>query len=303
MNTEYLSSSAKIPPPAPPSSPTNLATGQTASTTSLVYRLLVNRVDRYLTAPRGKWHFSRWPLTMPALDAAINGLEPLSLCAASGIGTSRWTAIDVDDDASLLYLTALAEHLAPQRCVLFEHSRRGGHLFIFHQPVPWSDAHAFGCELAERFGLDEAEVFPKRQGIHTLRLPGSVHPKTGRRYPIIDPATGEVVSLHQALAAIRPIELPTGNCSEIPNGSPGNDPEKPGSSAAFEALVAALEPLTDVRVYAPGRGSARCPWHDDRHPSLFIKNARFHCLSSRCGVWGDVKDVARWTEQGIQPPR
>lgn len=34
------------------------------------------------------------------------------------------------------------------------------------------------------------------------------------------------------------------------------------------------------------RGVALCPFHDDNHPSMGIKNNRFHCFA--CGAKGDV---------------
>jgi len=44
-----------------------------------------------------------------------------------------------------------------------------------------------------------------------------------------------------------------------------------------------LENLIEVK-----RKMAKCPFHDDRHPSMGIKNNRFHCFA--CGAKGDVID-------------
>ena len=35
-------------------------------------------------------------------------------------------------------------------------------------------------------------------------------------------------------------------------------------------------------------GKARCPFHNDRHPSLFVSDDHYHCFA--CGEHGDVID-------------
>src|SRR5690606_6690156 len=100
------------------------------------------------------------------------------------------------------------QHLAPQGHVLLEYSHRRAHLFAFHESTAWHNAHAYEAALAEQFGLDGIEVYPKRDALHALRMPGCVHPKTRQTYPIVDLSTGEVVSLERALSVIRPIAIP-----------------------------------------------------------------------------------------------
>lgn len=37
-------------------------------------------------------------------------------------------------------------------------------------------------------------------------------------------------------------------------------------------------------------GMARCPFHNDRHPSLYVADNHYHCFA--CGAYGDVIDFA-----------
>jgi hypothetical protein len=293
----------KIPSPAPATRGTPPRTGGPSANVRLVCARLVNRYDQFLTASNGKYFMEKQPLTPALIEQAVNGEISLGLCAVSGIGTSRWTVWDADDDALWPKLVELARHLAPQGHVLLERSRRGGHLWAFHSVTAWHNAHHYGEQLAKEFGLDGIEVYPKFNGTHSVRLPGSLHPKTGMRYPLIDPATGEFVELVEALRHIQPIELPEVEDPVIKQDLiPGQSAER-FDRGDFTDLVEALSRLTRVHVYGPEKAKARCPFHRDQHPSLMVKGSRFHCLSHRCKAWGDATDVRRFIEKGIDPPR
>jgi len=235
----------------------------------------------------------------------------LGLYAVSETSTSKWTCLDADDETSF---RALLEYftLHPFPNLLIEQSRRGGHAFFFWQtPVTWQQATMFGRELCTRIGID-IEVYPKHGNPHSVKCPGTVHPKTGLVYPAINLATGELCHALDQLGLIEPIECPVtleqcaenarcSNASEKPNSS--NHRVFPGSSPDFSDLVQELSKLTSIRIYGLERGIARCAWHDDSSPSLFIKGRRMHCLSSNCGVYGDAWDVKRFVNRGIWPPK
>ena len=286
--------------PAPAIERTRSKTGSTERSVLLVSKLLVNRYDQFLTASNGKYFMEKQLLTPALIEQAVNGEISLGLCAVSGIGTSRWTVWDADDDALWPNLVELSQHLAPHGHVLLERSRRGGHLWAFHRPTVWHNPHHYGDQLARQFGLDGIEVYPKHQGIHSVRLPGSLHPKTGIRYPLIAPATGEVMELVEALQTITPIELPEVSQPAEKQRAEIAHCSDPGD---FTDLVEALSRLTKVHVYGPEKAKARCPFHADKHPSLMVKGSRFHCLSHTCKAWGDTVDVRRFIERGIEPPR
>ncbi len=87
-----------------------------------IYRLLINRVDCYLTW-YDRWVLRRAPLTKQVLTAALAGDCSLGIQAVSGTGMSRWTCLDADDDALLPQLVDIAQAL-PRETRLFERSRR-----------------------------------------------------------------------------------------------------------------------------------------------------------------------------------
>lgn len=289
--------------------PTTRKTGGISTTVSRFYALLLNRVDFYLAAANGQYYLEKTNLTRQVIESAVKGETVLGVAAVSGTGTSRWVCLDVDSEDQWDSLAALARELAPYGHILLEKSRRGGHLWAFVQPTNWQVVRNYGLELADKYGLSGIEVFPKHGGVNTVRIPGSKHPKTGERYPILDPVTGKTIQLTEALNRIAPLKLMGQNELDLktpmPPASSGgvNYPEIPDNSTdEFDKLVGTLSSHTQVRVYAPNRAIARCLWHSpDEHPSLYIKGSRFHCLSSKCGVWGDQRDLERWLSKGRRP--
>lgn len=257
-------------------------------------RLFINRADLYL-GWREAWRTVRRPLSPLLLDTGLKLPIGLGAAAVSGTGTSRWTCWDVDADVQIPRLIELYLGL-PAGARLFEPSRRGGHVWFFHQPVAWQTARADGRERAARAGLAPVEVFPKHGGINCVRLPGMVHPKTGERHPVIDPVSGVVLDFRQALKEI----VPAGMAGEPRAIEPARGVRTPTETKEFGDLVGALRHITRIWEYAPGRANGMCPWHHDERPSLFVAGKRFHCLA--CGVWGDVQDVYRWRERGVRPP-
>ena len=44
-------------------------------------------------------------------------------------------------------------------------------------------------------------------------------------------------------------------------------------------------------------GMALCPFHNDRHPSLYVSDDHYHCFA--CGAHGDVIDLRRDDYRGF----
>ncbi len=162
---------------------------------------------------------------------------------------------------------------------LFEPSRRGAHLWRFCPPTPWRAVRAYGEHLLDRAGI-RCEVFPKGEGRTGVRLPLTPHPKTGQTYPVIDPTTGEILSV-EALQELRPAQLP-----EAPPrrelGGPRTDVSGRGD---FVSLFQEAERFTRLRQYGPERAVGRCPFHDDRRPSFSILGGFWRCWAG-CGEGG-----------------
>ena len=60
--------------------------------------------------------------------------------------------------------------------------------------------------------------------------------------------------------------------------------------ASVKARVGVREAAERYGVRVDGRGMARCPFHDDRRPSLYVADGHFHCFA--CGAHGDCIDFA-----------
>lgn len=60
--------------------------------------------------------------------------------------------------------------------------------------------------------------------------------------------------------------------------------------ASVKARVGVREAAERYGVRVNGRGMARCPFHDDRRPSLLVDGGHFHCFA--CGAHGDCIDFA-----------
>lgn len=75
----------------------------------------------------------------------------------------------------------------------------------------------------------------------------------------------------------------------------GAEPLSPRGSTDIVATVGERIALTK----RGQRLSGRCPFHDDRIPSLFVsvEGQRFHCFG--CGAHGDAWDFLRLYEQTI----
>ena len=60
--------------------------------------------------------------------------------------------------------------------------------------------------------------------------------------------------------------------------------------ARVKARVGVREAAERYGVRVDGRGMARCPFHDDRRPSLYVADDHFHCFA--CVAHGDCIDFA-----------
>ena len=167
------------------------------------------------------------------------------------------------------------------RTYLFEPSRRGAHLWRFCPPTPWRDVRAYGEFILEEAGVS-CEVFPKGEGRTGVRVPLTPHPKTGVIYPVIDPSTGEILEL-SALMELKPAPLPPVPIRKRRASTMAV--ALTGERGDFATLVREIEGVTRLRQYGPERAIGRCPFHDDRHPSLSVLGGFWRCWAG-CGEGG-----------------
>ena len=60
----------------------------------------------------------------------------------------------------------------------------------------------------------------------------------------------------------------------------------------FEVVKASINTREAAQVYGidvNDHGMALCPFHNDRHPSLYVSDDHYHCFA--CGEHGDVIDL------------
>lgn len=219
------------------------------------WRLFVNRTDGALRARGRGWLFDPAPLTKTELSQALSGRQSLGVYATDIQGQARWACLDADTEAGKDALIAIARKMAPGT-YLFEPSRRGAHLWRFCPPTPWKDVRAYGEFLLEWAGM-HCEVFPKGEGRTGVRLPGTLHPKSGATYPLADPSTGELLEL-KALMDLQctplspvPIRKELGPTMAVALNVERGD---------FASLVREIEGVTRLRQYGPERAIGRCPF-------------------------------------------
>ena len=58
--------------------------------------------------------------------------------------------------------------------------------------------------------------------------------------------------------------------------------------ATVKTSINTREAATRYGVEVNRHGKALCPFHNDRHPSLFVDDDHYHCYA--CGEHGDVID-------------
>lgn len=249
--------------------------------TELWWRLFVNRTDGTVRGVRNGWIFTPDELTPAEVGAALIGKRSLGVYAVDPRGFSRWLCLDADTDEGRDYLIALAQRLDPASS-LFELSRRGGHLWLLCPATNWQQVQAVGHTLVEH-GPAGPEVFPKGAGRNGVRLPLTVHPKSGECYPIVDPYSGEVrevASLLRLHPAPLPDLSPTYERTIIPK-----PPVTIDRTSSYAELFNEIQRWTELRQYAPERAIGHCPFHDDRHPSLSLLGGFWRCWAG-CGQGG-----------------
>lgn len=182
----------------------------------------------------------------------------------------------IDADTPALANAVLDQLTVPTLCV---QSRRGVHIWlIVDAPVP--TMHLLGLDVI---------------GNGLAICPGSVHP-SGHVYRAFgaDMPT-RVATLADALPEIA--ALICWPAASAPH--PVTPAQQTPSPARGQVRVAHVETLISTRLGAKPSSAdgrywmARCPWHDDRHPSLSIDivTQRVRCFA--CGRTGTIADALR----------
>jgi hypothetical protein len=264
--------------------------------TDLWWRLFVNRTDGTLRAGKRGWIFTRQELTPAEMERSLAGQQALGVYAVDEHGRSRWLCLDADTEEGRDYLIDLAQRFDPASS-LFELSRRGAHLWLLCPGTTWQRVQTVGLALVEG-GPAGIEVFPKGPGRNGVRVPLTCHPRTGERYPVVDPYTGEVRSL-ASLRMLHPAPLPKIAMRYERAIGPGR-PQLARTS--YEELFHEIQCWTRLREYGPERAIGRCPFHDDRNPSLSLLGGFWRCWAG-CGQGGLYAFQRLLKERGLEVMR
>jgi hypothetical protein len=267
--------------------------------------LFATRTDVHQTFGSDGWRPVRSPLTPDVIVAGLQKRGPTVGAYLPGAdSTTHVLALDIDrDDGWEIARRVAGAMWAADVPAFVEGSRRGAHLWAtLAEPVPsrlarralrafLADAHAPDDPKIElRPGMDRLEG----DGLgHALRLPLMPHGVTGERWTLCWPDGRPLGrSISEIVAACFDVEFGTRAAIEsaAERWSPIIDPAGIPSAYRKPRRRDEGEPddvgpiLADLGVAVrPGR-AVRCPFHDDRHPSLSIAadGRRVFCKSPEC---------------------
>jgi hypothetical protein len=161
-----------------------------------IYRdLFVHRKDLYAQqTERGSYFLNRSPVTDDVIRAHLEGSVTAGWYALSADSTTKWAVLDADREDGLQQLQRAWHSLSVRGLPShLELSRRGGHLWMFLEPMPASIPRRLLSGIVG--DLSGLELFPKRDRLDATRVgnlvrgPLGVHLLTGHRYPFTDPLT------------------------------------------------------------------------------------------------------------------
>ncbi|HKZ83131.1 MAG TPA: bifunctional DNA primase/polymerase [Anaerolineae bacterium] len=234
--------------------------------------------------------WKRWQQELPPVDLVRHWFaKPRNLALICG-GLPRLVVLDFDDSSA--YAQWCVEHsdAVPTYTVL--------------TPRPGIHVYLYTCDTAPSFDFDGGET--RGQGRYVLSPP-STHP-SGKPYTVLIDAPIRHVALRDVMPQQkipgRPTSLSDGGVSSV--GLPGilevGAGGQPGVVARIKAGLSILDVAraAGVELRSSDHGAGRwyaglCPFHDDRHPSLWVDTARqrWGCHKPTCKARhsGDTLDL------------
>lgn len=284
--------------------------------------LFCHRRDVYAQQTnKGAYFPRRQPVTNQVIQAHLRGELTAGWYALAPDDTVRWLALDADRADGIDQLQQAERQLSARGIPSYlELSRRGGHLWMFCEPI--SAQAARRVVLGTVTDLEGIEVFPKQDHLDRSRPLGNlvrgafgVHRLTGRRYPFVDPVSLQPIShtvggaleylsraerltaaeiarhLARLLDEAMRAPLRPGRVLQLSGGSR----PYPGSAQDLKERIDLYHFISEyVELDASGRG--HCPFHPpDTNPSFAVDRQRgfwtcFHEVNPRTGRYlgGDV---------------
>lgn len=255
------------------------------------------------------------PLSDELVKAHIRGVLTLGTYVLDKDSNARWLCLDADDKQTWETLIITSRSLADQNITSYlEASRRGGHLWMFTDPLPGHLVRQLGKAILSQYDLERIELYPKQDKLTTgvgslVRLPFGLHRKTGRRYPFITP-NGEPLAptiREQIKLLSSPIRVPPDYISHTTEIfvkiqqpkyiAPLPHPRKrhiifASGETLSEKIKHSISVYDFVSRYVQldNRDRGLCPFHDDQVQSFQVHRERnfWHCYAGCSG--GSVID-------------
>jgi hypothetical protein len=274
------------------------------------------RTDAYSTWTGEHWSAVREELTPDVVIEAFRSKRPVSGYTIAADSTTHVAALDVDLESGLLVCDRVARLMTSSGCPAYvEPSRRGAHLWaILSDPLPAIVVRRSLRAFLQHAHIDETnpkiELRPGQDRLldpnglgNALRLPLMPHPATRQRAPLLRPG-GKILATKIGEACLEVETVPAALFAEwaekwVPRIDPrdlppwARKPKRYGDDQ--DDTLTATSLLLEAGVTGavrPGR-AVRCPFHDDKHPSLSIAkdDRRVFCKSPSCEAFANGRGL------------
>lgn len=214
---------------------------------------------------------------------------------------AKYLVFDADTDSGWHSVLTMAEELERAGIASYrEQSRRGGHLWLFFEPMSGTDTRRLGRFLAATYQLDEVELYPKQAELRTgpgslIRLPLGFHRKLTppKRFSFVDRDGGQLApTVREQLAIVsRPERVPKRFIEETLALAPVEAPAFLPATLNIRGFSTEMRPDEKVKaaisvpnfvtqfIELDARGRGYCPFHDDARMSFAAYPENWHCFA------------------------
>lgn len=277
----------------------------------------IPRWDRYpIQNGDGSYTGVKWEaLTLAHVERHIRGQITIGAYALDADSRTRWICLDADEPDEWDGIKNLAVELGDKRVPAYlEPSRRGGHLWLFLNPLSGRDARRFGKQLLKEHNLETVELYPKQDELRTgpgslVRLPLGIHRKDGRRYHFVT-ITGEPLAptIREQIAVLTsPAHVPQAYVKEVLKRSPKAKQLSPTPRFEKHGQVVGNTPAEKIKnaisvydfvshyVQLDRGGRGLCPFHDDHRESFGVsQDGNYWNCFADCGGGSVIDFWMKW---------
>ncbi len=275
----------------------------------------VNRSDAFNEQQAdGRYICTRESVTPSVVRQHLAGERTIGLFALNAASKAKWVCWDFDTTGKLQVLKEFLKQRKWQSIQVSGRPDRDGHLFLLlDEPISGADVKRFGEYMLTRAGLasTDAEVFPKQEVIDNVgsavRAPLGLNRKpeaAGCRYNFVGAPDGDALGALQWLSE-QPLQKAASVRYIAERVRAVERPYKPEWTQHLSGNQRQLSTATELaKLLNATRSSngyiAKCPAHDDNHPSLSI-NERNGRLLIKCfrGCTFDEVLAAAGTRSGV----